>query len=82
MTELDKDQQADQRPKKYLWFGYGNYGGGNPTTQIGGGNVRDPSLIENLSKNTNTCSIVAVIVLVGLPVLAMLLAWVTSLIAR
>lgn len=82
MPELDKRQKADQRPKKYLWFGYGNYGGGHPTTQIGGGNVRDPSLFEDLSKNTKTCIMYAAAGLVGLTVLAMLLAWGISLVVR
>jgi hypothetical protein len=82
MPELDKGQQADQRPKKYLWFGYGNYGGGHPTTQIGGGNIRDPSLFERLAGNTKSCFIYALVGLVGLTVLAMLLAWVTSLVVR
>ena len=82
MTDLAKGQKADQQPKKYRWFGYGNYGGGHPTTQIGGGNIRDPSLFEELSKNTRTSVIYAVAGLVGLMVLAMLLAWGLSLIVR
>ena len=88
MTELDKGQKADRQPKKYLWFGYGNYGGGQPNIQIGGGNIRDPGLFEELSKNTKTgpssmaCFMYAVAVSVGLTVLVMLLAWGISLVAR
>ena len=82
MAEVDKGQKAEQRPKKYLWFGYGNYGGGHPTTQIGGGNIRDPNLFQELSTNTKTCFMYAVIVLVGLMALAMLLAWGISLLVR
>lgn len=88
MTELDKGQKADRRPKKYLWFGYGNYGGGQPNMQIGGGNIRDPSLFEELSKNTKTKSswiryfMYAAAGLVGLMVVAMLLAWGLSLVVR
>ena len=82
MTEVDKGQKADRRPKKHLWFGYGNYGGGHPTTQIGGGNVRDPSLFEELTKNTKTCFLFVVVGLIALTVLAMLLAWVITLFVR
>ena len=88
MTGLDKGQKADQRPQKYLWFGYGNYGGGHPNIQIGGGNIRDPGLFEALSKNTETkpsgmtCFMYAAAVLVGSMVLAMLLAWGISLAVR
>jgi hypothetical protein len=86
MPELDKAQKTDQRRKKYLWFGYGNYGGGQPTMQIGGGNIRDPGLFEELSKNRNTkpswmtCFMYAA-VFVGLMLLAMLVAWGVSLVA-
>jgi hypothetical protein len=84
MTEAGKGQQADQRAKKYLWFGYGNY-----TTQgnlqLPAGNVRDPGMLEPLSKESRTerspmaffgCAIVAV---VGLMAFVMLLAWGMSL---
>ena len=87
MTELDKGQKADQRPKKYLWFGYGNYGG-SPNPQIGGGTIRDPGLFEKLYKDTKTelssktCFIYAIAVAVGLTVLVMLLAWGLSLAVR
>ncbi len=87
MTELDKGKKADQRPKKYLWLGYGNYGG-PPNNQIGGGIIRDPSLFEELSKNTKTerssitCFMYAVAASVGLTVLVMLLAWGISLVVR
>ncbi len=88
MTELDKGQKADRRPKKYLWFGYGNYGGGHPNLQIGGGNIRDPSLFEEVSKNTKTKSswiryfMYAAVGLVGLMVVALLFAWGLSLVVR
>jgi hypothetical protein len=82
MTELGKGQKEDQQPKKYLWFGYGNYGGGNVTRQLGGGNVRDPSLFEELFKNSKTCFLYAAALLVGVMVLVMLLAWGLSLAVR
>ena len=82
MTKLDTEQKAVQQPKKYLWFGYGNYGGGNLTRQLGGGNVRDPSLFEELFKNSKTCFLYAIAILVGVMVLAMLFAWVLSLVVR
>jgi hypothetical protein len=87
MTKLDQGQKADRRPKKYLWFGYGNYGS-SPTNQIGGGNIRDPGLFEKLYKDTKaelsskTCFMYAVAVSVGLTVLVMLLAWGLSLAVR
>lgn len=87
MTELDNGQKADQRPKKYLWLGYGNYGG-SPNPQIGGGIIRDPALFEKLYKDTKTalssktCFMYAVAVSVGLTVLVMLLAWGVSLVVR
>jgi hypothetical protein len=87
MTELDKEQKPDQRPKKYLWFGYGNYGG-SPNLQIGGGYVRDANLFEKLYKNTKTesspmaCFMYAGAMLVGLMLLVMLLAWGASLVVR
>ena len=87
MTELDKGQKADRRPKKYLWFGYGNYGS-QPNLQIPAGNVRDPGVFEELSKDSKTdrsampffaC---AVIVVTGVMAFVMLLAWVMSLVLR
>ena len=47
MTKLDKEQKAGQPTKKYLWLGYGNYGG-SPNPQIGSGFIRNPGLIEKL----------------------------------
>lgn len=87
MTDLEQGQKADQQPKKYLWFGYGNYGGGHLTRQIGGGNIRDPSLFDELYKNSKvespgTCFVYAVAMVVGLMVLTMLFAWGISLILR
>jgi hypothetical protein len=87
MTELDKGQKAGRRPKKYLWFGYGNYGT-QPNLQIPAGNVRDSGIFEELSKEPKTerspmaffgC---AAIVVVGLMGIVMLLAWVVSLVVR
>ena len=88
MTDLNKGQDAGHRPRKYLWFGYGNYGGGHPNMQIGGGNIRDPGLFEELSKNTKTerswlrVSLYAAAVLAGVMLLVMLLAWGLSLLVR
>ena len=87
MTELDKGQNAEQRPKKYLWLGYGNYGG-SPNPQIGGGIIRDPALFEKLyteaktALSSKTCFMYAVAVSVGLTALVMLLAWGVSLFVR
>lgn len=87
MTEFDKGQKTERRPKKYLWFGYGNYGT-QPNLQIPTGNVRDPGFFEELSKETSTersptafftCAAVA---LIGLTLLAMLLAWGISLVIQ
>ena len=85
MTEPAEPQKADRRPKKYLWFGYGNYGG-QPNLQIGGGNVRDPRLFEILSDNRKTDASPMTIFMwvisavIGLTMLVMLLAWAPSLI--
>lgn len=49
MIESKDGQSEDRLRKKYLWFGFGNYGG-QPIQQIGGGSVRDPDLLENLYK--------------------------------
>ena len=87
MTELDKEQKAGQRPKKYLWLGYGNYGS-SPNPQIGGGIIRDPGLVEELYKGTKTglssqtCFMYVVAASVGLTVLIMLLAWGLSVVVR
>ena len=87
MTKLDKEHKAGQRPKKYLWLGYGNYGG-FPNPQIGGAFIRNPGLIEKLYKDTKTefssktCFMYAIAVSVGLTVLVMLLAWGLSLVVR
>ena len=87
MTELDKGQKADQRPKKYLWFGFGNYSG-LPNLQVGGGNVRDPGLFEELLKTSKTerspttFFVYVAAGLIGLMALALLLAWGLLLILR
>jgi hypothetical protein len=87
MTELEKGQKADQHPKKYLWFGYGNYGT-QPNLQIPAGNVRDPGIFDELSKESKTerspmtffaCAAIAVI---GSMLFVMLLAWGVSLVVR
>jgi hypothetical protein len=87
MTELDKERKADQRPKKYLWLGYGNYGG-QPNIQTPVGNIRDPSLFEELSKNSKTerspmrFFIYVISAVIGVMAFVMLLAWGLSLIVR
>ena len=87
MTELDKRQKADQRPQKYLWFGYGNYGG-QPNIQTPVGNIRDPGLFEELSKESKaqrslmTFFMCAAIAVIGVMVLVMLLAWGISQVVR
>ena len=87
MTKVDKGQKADRGSKKYLWFGYGNYTAqGN--LQIPAGNVRDPGLLEELSKGAKTerspmaffaCAVIAVAGLMGF---VMLLAWGVTLVLR
>ena len=80
----DNGQKTGRRAKKYLWFGYGNYGT-QPNLQIPAGNVRDPGVLEELSKESKTgrsalpffaCAILAV---AGLMAFAMALAWGLSL---
>lgn len=87
MNDSDKDRKADRRPQKYLWFGYGSYSA-QPNLQIPAGNVRDPGLLEEFSKESNAershipffaCAAIGVI---GLMAFAMLLAWVVSLVIR
>jgi hypothetical protein len=85
MTELDKERKADQRSKKYLWFGYGNYGG-QPNIQTPAGNIRDTGFFEELSKKTKTerspvkVFMYATMAVIGVMVFVMLLAWGLSLI--
>ena len=87
MTDSDKGQNADRHPKKYLWFGYGNYGG-QPTRQIPVGNVRDPGFFEELSNQPKSerspmmFFMWATIALIGLMAFLMLLAWVVSMVVR
>lgn len=87
MTEFDKGQKTKSRPKKYLWFGYGNYGS-QPNLQIPAGNVRDPDLLQEFSSEKETrrsalrlfaCAATAVI---GLMLFVMMLAWVFTLVVR
>jgi hypothetical protein len=79
MTELEKGQKADQAPKKYLWLGYGNYGGSS--VQLGGGYVRNPSSFEEFFKTPKiavspmTCIMCTVAGLLGFMALVMLVAW-------
>jgi len=87
MTELNKGQKADQRPKKYLWFGYGNYGG-QPNIQTPAGNIRAPGLFEELSEESKTerspltLFMRVSIAVIGFTLLVMLLVWGISLILR
>lgn len=79
--------KTERGAKKYLWFGYGNYTAqGN--LQIPAGNVRDPGLFEELSKESKTerspmafftCAAIAVVGLMGF---VMLLAWGVTLVLR
>jgi len=85
MTELDKGQKADRRPKKYLWLGYGNYGS-QPNLQIPAGNIRDPALFEELTEESRTkrspmaVFVYATSAIAGFMLFVMLLAWVVALI--
>ena len=85
MAEGNREQKAGRRRKKYLWFGYGNYGS-QPNLQIPAGNVRDPGVFEELPQDSKTerspvrffaCAAAAV---VGLMLFVMLLAWVVTLV--
>ena len=84
MTELKEGQDEGKPKKKHLWFGYGSYGS-QPDLQIGGGYVRDPNLLEKLSKTPNTERFqfpYFMYIAVGIVVLTlflMLVAWVFSL---
>ena len=53
MTKLDSGQGEGKTKKKYMWFGFGNYGG-QPIQQIGGGIVRDPNLLQNTLQNSES----------------------------
>jgi hypothetical protein len=75
-----KKQETGQSPKKYLWFGSGNYGG-RPTQQIGGGIVRDPNLIEELRDPSPGRSPIIYVGggVIGFTVLVILFVWGISL---
>jgi hypothetical protein len=87
MAELDKGHKVDQRHKKFLWFGYGNYGA-QPNLQIGGGNIRNPDVFEELfeepkaERSSITFFMYVVAALIGLTVFAILFAWGISLVVR
>jgi hypothetical protein len=80
MTEVGNGQKADPRPKKHLWFGYGNYSA-HPNLQIGGGSIRDPDLFAMFFKPAKkerspmTFFIYVAVGLIGLMGLVMLFAW-------
>jgi hypothetical protein len=84
MTEFKMGETATPRTTKYLWFGFGNYGA-YPNLQVGGGFVRDPSLLAKLFKKAGledspmTCFMYIAAGLVSLTALLMLLAWGLSL---
>ena len=86
MTELDEEKKATQARKKYIWFGYGNYGGPNP--QIGGGNIRDPNVFERLSDDQDigrskmTAFMWVIAGVFGLTLFVLFLAWGISLVVR
>ena len=85
MTGWNDGQKAGRQRKKYLWFGYGNYGG-LPNLQVGGGNIRDPGLFEALSENLQKerspiiYFLRAMAVLLGVMLFVMLAAWVITLV--
>jgi hypothetical protein len=87
MPESDKGQKTDQRHKKFLWFGYGNYGG-QPNLQIGGGYIRNPDVVEELfeepktERSSITFFMYVVSALIGLTAFAILFAWGISLVVR
>ena len=87
MSEVDNVKKTKRPSKKYLWFGYGNYGG-LPNLQIGGGNVRDPGLFETLSGNQKKEGspvrfiLYAAGILLGLMLIVMLAAWGFTLLLR
>jgi hypothetical protein len=77
-----KKQETGQAEKKYLWFGFGNYGG-QPIQQIGGGIVRDPDLLDGIgpSKPARSPLIYVFTALIGFTLLVLLLVWGISLLA-
>jgi len=81
MTKLEKGPESGQSKKRYLWFGFGNYGG-QPTQQIGGGFVRNPDMLE---KKGGRFSVTYFAYIAGgvilLTLLVMLVAWAISLFA-
>jgi hypothetical protein len=87
MAEVKKGQKADERQKKFLWFGYGNYGS-QPNLQIGGGYVRNPAVFEELleqpktQRSSITFFMYVVAALIGLMAFAILFAWGISLVIR
>ena len=84
MTKLESGQGEGKTQKKYMWFGFGNYGG-QPFQQIGGGYVRDAGPFEKLFKTSKEQrSPWGFFVYVALGLLAVMLlvmvgAWVVSL---
>ncbi len=86
MTEADKGQKAEQPSKKYLWLGYGNYGGSS--VQLGGGFVRNPGILADFFKHPNKAAsplawiLYAVAGVLAVMGLVMLLAWGITLFIR
>ena len=81
MTRFEKRQEPGQSKKRYLWFGFGNYGG-QPTQQIGGGFIRNPDMLEKKGgrfSRTYFAYIAGGVILLTL--LVMLVAWAISLFA-
>ncbi len=84
MTKLERVQGKGKTQTKYMWFGFGNYGG-QPFQQIGGGYVRDPGPFEKLFKSAKeerspaSLFIYIVLGLVAVMLLVMVGAWIVSL---
>ena len=81
MTKFEKGQESVQPKKRYLWFGYGNYGS-LPYQQIGGGFIRNPDMVEKRDGRFSVTYFVYIaVVVILLTLLVMLVAWAISLFA-
>ena len=81
MTKLEKAQESGHAKKRYLWLGFGNYGG-QPTQQIGGGFIRNPDMLDKQGERFSVPYFVYLAVGVILfTLLIILVAWAISLFA-
>ena len=87
MTELNKVKKTAEPPRKYLWFGYGNYAG-QPNIQTPAGNIRAPGFFEEPSEEMKTDHSPSTMLMrilsavIGFTLFVMLLVWGLSLVLR